>query len=332
LTDIKTRARPPRVTDETAFTFRGGGARADRLFQALCVGAGLTVLAILALILLSTAREAWPAFRDEGLSFITTDDWAPNNGKFGALALIYGTVIVSLIALLIAVPVSIGIALFLTEYAHPRLRVWVITVIDLLAAMPSVVFGLWGIIVVAPKLVPVYEWFHDVFGDIPLLGSLFGQPVSNGYTFMTAGIIVAIMITPIITSITREVYGTVPLLDKQAALALGATKWEMIKGAVFPHSFGGMVGAAMLGLGRAMGETIAIALVIGAAVQITPNIYASGEAMPSIIVRQWGESSGVHTAALVGLGVVLFAITVIVNYVARFVVRRAELRMRGASA
>jgi phosphate transport system permease protein len=236
------------------------------------------------------------------------------------------------IALIIAVPVSIGIALFLTEVAHRRLRVWVVTVIDLLAATPSVVFGLWGIIVVAPKLVPVYEWINGVVGSVPGLGSLFGVPVSNGYTFMTAGIIVAIMIMPIITSITREVFGTVPLLDKQAALALGSTRWEMIKGAVFPHSFGGMVGAAMLGLGRAMGETIAIALVIGAAVQITPNVFASGEAMPSIIVRQWGESSGVHTAALVGLGVVLFAITVLVNYVARFVVRRAELRMRGASA
>lgn len=332
MTDTSTKARPTRVIDRDALNYKGGGARADRLFQALCVAAGLTVLAILALILLSTAREAWPAFREEGLGFITANDWAPNEGRFGALALIFGTVVVSVIALIVAVPVSIGIALFLTEVAHPRLRVWVVTVIDLLAATPSVVFGLWGIIVVAPKLVPVYESVNGLLGDIPLLGSLFGQPVSNGYTFMTAGIIVAIMIAPIITSITREVFSTVPLLDKQAALALGATRWEMIKGAVFPHSFGGMVGAAMLGLGRAMGETIAIALVIGAAVQITPNIFASGEAMPSIIVRQWGESSGVHTSALVGLGVVLFAITVVVNYVARFVVRRAELRMRGASA
>jgi phosphate transport system permease protein len=320
------------VIDRNAFTYKGGGARADRLFQTLCVAAGLAVLAILALILLSTAREAWPAFREEGFGFVTANDWAPNEDRFGALALIFGTVVVSVIALILAVPVSIGIALFLTEIAHPRLRVWVVTVIDLLAATPSVVFGLWGIIVVAPKLVPVYEWINGLLGGIPLLGNLFGEPVSNGYTYMTAGVIVAIMIMPIITSITREVFGTVPLLDKQAALALGATRWEMIKGAVFPHSFGGMVGAAMLGLGRAMGETIAIALVIGAAVQITPNVFASGEAMPSIIVRQWGESSGVHTAALVGLGVVLFAITVVVNYVARFVVRRAELRMRGASA
>jgi phosphate transport system permease protein len=337
LTDTSTRPsferpstgqRPPRVIDKTAFNYRGGAARVDRFFKAVCVGAGLFVLAILALILISTAREAWPAFREEGLSFVTSKDWVANEGRFGALALIYGTAVVSVIALIIAVPVSIGIALFLTELAPPRLRTVVVTVIDLLAATPSVVFGLWGIIVVAPKLVPVYEWFHETLGFIPI----FGVPVSNGYNFMTAGLIVAIMIIPIITSITREVFGTVPLLDKQAALALGATRWEMIKGAVFPHSFGGMVGAAMLGLGRAMGETIAIALVIGAAVQVTPNIYASGEAMPSIIVRQWGESSGVHTSALVGLGVVLFGITVIVNYVARFVVRRAELKMRGAAS
>jgi phosphate transport system permease protein len=320
--------RPPRVTDKTAFNYRGGAARTDRLFKALCVGAGLLVLAILALILLSTAREAWPAFREEGLGFVTSREWVPNEGQFGALALIFGTVVVSVIALLIAVPVSIAIALFLTELAPPRLRAVVVTVIDLLAAVPSVVFGLWGIIVVAPKLVPVYEWIHENLGFIPL----FGEPVSNGYSYMTAGLIVAIMIIPIITSITREVFGTVPLLDKQAALALGATRWEMIKGAVFPHSFGGMVGAAMLGLGRAMGETIAIALVIGAAIQVTPNIFASGEAMPSIIVRQWGESSGTHTSALVGLGVVLFAITVLVNYLARFVVRRAELKMRGAAS
>jgi phosphate transport system permease protein len=319
------------VTDPQALNFRGGGARADRLFLALCVAAGLLVLAILALILVSTVRQAWPAFREEGLSFITSDQWVPNEQKFGALALIYGTVIVSIIALVLAIPVSIGIALFLTELAPPRLRGWVVTVIDLLAATPSVVFGLWGIIVVAPKLVNLYQWLHDTLGGIPLIGRLFGEPVGNGYTFMTAGIIVAIMITPIVTSITREVFATVPLLDKQAAFAMGATRWEMIRGAVFPHSFGGMVGAGMLGLGRAMGETIAIALVIGAAVQITPNLFASGDAMPSIIVRQWGESSGVHTAALVGLGVVLFGITVLVNYLARFVVRRAELRMRGAT-
>jgi phosphate transport system permease protein len=318
---------------------KGGGVTADRLFRLLCVGAGVLVLAILALILVSTTKEAFPAFRSEGFGFVTSDNWTANdpdgNGPetthFGALAFIYGTAVVSILALIFAIPVSIGIALFTIEYAPRWLRSPVVTVIDLLAAVPSVVFGLWGIIVVAPALVPVYQWFHDTLDGIPVVGRVFDQPVSNGYSFMTAGLIVGIMITPIITSITREVFGTVPESDKHAALALGATRWEMIRGAVFPHSFAGMVGAVMLGLGRAMGETIAIALVIGAAIQVTPNVFASGEALPSVIVRQWGESSGTHTAALIGLGVVLFAMTVLVNYAARIVVHRAELRMRGAA-
>jgi phosphate transport system permease protein len=328
------REKPQTHRSEPGLT-GGGGALTDRLFRAICLAAGVLVLAVLALILVSTTNEAWPALRESGIGFITSDRWAPSDPdgtpEFGTLALIYGTVIVSLIALVIAVPVSIGIALFLTELAPRRVRAPVITVIDLLAAVPSVVFGLWGIIVVAPALVTLYRWLHDALGGIPALGALFGEPASTGRSFMTAGFIVAIMIIPIITSITREVFNTVPSSEKHAALALGATRWEMIKGAVFPHSFGGMVGAVMLGLGRAMGETIAIALVIGAAIQVTPNLSASGEAMPAIIVRQWGESGGLHTSALVGIGVVLFAMTVLVNLLARVVVNRAEARMRGAT-
>lgn len=333
MTQIKEKPRAHRA--EPGMTGTGGGILADRVFRALCVAAGVLVLAILGLILVSTTNEAWPALRDMGIRFVTSKRWAPNDPdgtpEFGALALIYGTVIVSLIALIIAAPVSVGIALFLTELAPRRIRAPVVTVIDLLAAVPSVVFGLWGIIVVAPALVDIFGWLHDVLGGIPVLGALFGEPVSSGRSFLTAGLIVAIMIIPIITSITREVFNTVPASEKHAALALGATRWEMIKGAVFPHSFGGMVGAVMLGLGRAMGETIAIALVIGAAPQITANLFAAGEAMPAIIVRQWGESSGLHTSALVGIGVVLFAMTVVVNLLARIVVNRADERMKGAA-
>lgn len=331
--------RPAPAPTGGGLTHKGGGVLADRLFRLLCVAAGLLVLAILALILISTIRNALPAFREEGLGFLTGSDWitndpdgpGPRTTEFGALPYMYGTAIASLIALLFAVPVSIGIALFLTEIAPRRIRGAVVTIIDLLAAVPSVVFGLWGILVVAPALVPVYEWIHELFAPVPALKSVFGTPVTNGYSFMTAGLILAIMIIPIITSITREVFNTVPETEKHAALALGATRWEMIKGAVFPHSFGGMVGAVMLGLGRAMGETIAVALVIGAGTQITPNVFASGDAMPAVIVRQFSESGGVHTAALVGLGVVLFGITVIVNFTARVVVRRAEIRMKGAT-
>ncbi len=320
---------------------RGRGAAADRSFSAVSLVAGLLVLGILALILITTVTQAWPAFRYQGLSFITSSTWVPNDpdgdgpatAQFGTLAFTFGTIVVSLIALLVAVPISIGIALFMTEFAPLRVRSAVITVIDLLAAIPSVVFGLWGILVVAPALVPVYGWIHDTFGGLPVIGSLFGEPVSSGRGFMTAGLILAIMIVPIVTSVTREVFATVPTADKQAALALGATRWEMIRGAVFPHSFGGMVGAVMLGLGRAMGETIAVALTIGAAVQITPNLFAGGNALPSIIVQNFGDP-GTYPGreALIGCGVVLFAMTIIVNYLARAVVRRAEVRLRGVAA
>jgi phosphate transport system permease protein len=318
-------------------TAKGSGATTDRAFSGLTLGTGLLVLAILALILITTAREAWPALDYSGLSFITEKSWIPVdiNGAgpvYGALSFIYGTAIVSLIALLFAVPTSIGIALFLTELAPRRLRSTVVTVIDLLASVPSVVFGLWGIVVVGPALVKVYDGIHGAVSGIPVLRTVFGTPVSSGRGFMTAGVIVAIMIIPIITSITREVFATVPDADKQAAYALGATRWEMIRGAVFPHSFGGMVGAVMLGLGRAMGETIAVALTIGAATQITPNIFASGNTLASVIALNFGDP-GVPPgrSALIALGVLLFVITVLINYAAEITVRRAEIRMRGAA-
>jgi phosphate transport system permease protein len=313
---------------------RGGGVLSDRVFSGWTLGTGLLVLAILALILITTVREAWPAFTEMGIRFLTERTWDPNPAEgdpiFGALPFAFGTAVSSLIALVFAVPVSVGIALFLTELAPRRLRTAAVTVIDLLAAVPSVVFGLWGILVVAPAIQPVYAWLHDVFGGIPVLGSLFG-PAGSGRNFMTAGLILAIMVTPIITSITREVFSTVPRADKDAALALGATRWEMIRGAVFPHSFGGVVGAVMLGLGRAMGETIAVALVIGGATNITANLFAPGNTMAAVIVQQFGESTGTFTAALIGLGVVLFAMTVIINLTAQAIVRRAEFRMRGAA-
>jgi phosphate transport system permease protein len=319
----------------SALKRRGGGAGIERGFRWWTLATGLLVLAILALILFSTTREAWPVLRDMGSRFITDRTWDPNpaSGKpvFGGLSFIYGTALSSAIALLIGVPISIGIALFLTELAPRWLRGPAITIIDLLASVPSVVFGLWGVLVVAPALVHVYQWFNDALGSVPVLGSLFGVPVGTGRSFMTAGVILAIMVIPIITSISREVLSTVPRANKDAAFALGATRWEMIRGAVFPHSFGGLVGAVMLGLGRAMGETIAVALVIGGATSITANVFAGGNSMAAIIVQQFGESSGTFTAALIGLGVVLFAMTVLINLAARVVVRRTEARMHGAA-
>ncbi len=320
---------------------RGRGVLGDRIFRVLAVGAGLLVLAILALIFAMTLKEAWPAMSYSGLDMITSTEWIPNDPdgaegplrpKYGALAFIFGTAYTSAIALALAVPVSVGIALYLTEYAPLRLRGPVITLIDLLAALPSVVLGLWALLVFAPWIVPGYRGAHDLLGGIPILGRLFG-PVQSGYSFLTAGVIVAIMIVPIITSITREVFATVPNADKQAALALGATRWEMIRGVVFPHGFGGMVGAVILGLGRAMGETIAVSLVIGASTQVSVNLFASGNTLAARIAQNWGDP-GVPPgrSALVALGVILFVMTILVNYSARVIVRRAEVRMKGAAA
>ena len=295
---------------------------ADRAFRLAAMASGLSVLAILLLIAVSTSQKAGPALREEGLGYITGSRWAPNVDVFGALAFISGTMIVSAIALALAVPVSFGIALFLSEFASRRLRQITIYVIDMLAAVPSVVFGLWGLIVLAPWIVKVYDWIADTVDPIPVLNVLFGQPVT-GRSFFTAGIILALMITPIVTSLTREVFDTVPAGQKEAAWALGATRWEMIRGAIFPHSRSGMIGAVMLGLGRAMGETIAAALVIGSSARLTLHLFASGDAMAAVIANQFGESGGLHRSALVAMGVVLFAMTIVVNMVARAIAGKA---------
>ncbi|MCB0964438.1 MAG: phosphate ABC transporter permease subunit PstC [Acidimicrobiales bacterium] len=307
------------------------GTLADSAFRWTAVIAAFAILVILGLIIVSSVWEARPAFSEMGLSFLTSDRWAPSQDSFGTLTMIYGTAVASLIAVVLAVPVSIGIALFISEVAPRRLRTALVFVVDLLAAVPSVVYGLWGVLFVAPSLVPIYDDISDKVEGIPILDSLFGGGGGSGRSFMTAGMILALMITPIITSVTREVIATVPQGEKDAATALGATRWEMIRGAVLPHSFGGIVGAIMLGLGRAMGETIALALTMGAAFQITTELFSSGAAMPATIALEWGESSGTHRSALIGLGVVLFIATIVINSIARGVVTRAEVRMRGAA-
>ena len=302
----------------------------DEAFRLLALASGLLILVILALIAVTATQKAWPAFRHEGFSYLTSRDWVPNEGKFGALAFIYGTIVIASIAAVIAVPVSVGIALFVNEAAPRRMRSIVTAIMDLLAAVPSVVFGLWGILVLAPNISGLYNWISNKLDPVPILTAVFDGSRS-GRSFFTAGLILAIMITPIITSVTREVFATVPQNDKDGALALGATRWEMIKGVVFPHALGGMVGATMLGIGRAMGETIAVALVIGSSPQIIANLFAAGDAMPSVIANQFGEATGDHRAALVGLGVALFALTIVVNVLARYVVARVDVRLRGAA-
>jgi phosphate transport system permease protein len=301
----------------------------DRIFQIVALASGLLVLVILVLIAYSTTQQSTSWFSHEGLSGIFSTDWDTGKDKFGPMAFVYGTAVTAVIALVMAVPVSIAIALLLTEVVSRRWARPIVYVVDLLAVVPSVVWGLWGILVFAPWLQKIYTDIAGGVQTVPVLGPLFGQPVS-GASFFTAGVILAFMITPIVTSLSREVIATVPAIDREGAYALGATRLEMIRGAVWPHSQGGVVGAVLLGLGRAMGETIAAALVIGASPVVTSHLFAPGYNMPAVIANQFGEASGVFRAALMGIGVLLFIFTIIINVVARGVVDRSARRKRGA--
>jgi phosphate transport system permease protein len=296
----------------------GVGRRADSLFAILAGACGLVVLVALAWMVVSTTRTAVPVFRAEGISFVTGSEWAPSKGHYQILPFIYGTVVTSIIALVLAVPMSMGVALFLTEYAPKWLRTPIEYAVDLLAAVPSVIYGLWGVWVVLPYVLrPVSDFLAKYLGFIPI----FGGP-STGLSYFAAGIILSIMITPIITSLTREVFRSVPVADRHAAFALGATRWEMIKQAVLPRSKGGVVGATMLGLGRALGETIVVALLIGSSNIINASVFKPGGSIAGLIANSWGEATGLTVSALVGAGVVLFVITIVVNMIARALVWR----------
>ena len=284
---------------------RGKSATGDRAFRWIAIGAAALVLLVLCLIALVMTRRAGPVLSEMGISFFTSTRWSAPDALFGALPFIWGTLFTALIALAIAVPVSLGVSLFVTQVAPRWLKKPMVYMIDLLAVVPSVVFGLWGVLVLS-------------------------QHFGLGRSFLTAGIILAIMITPIITSLAREIIETTPPSDKEAALALGATRWEMITAAVLPHSKGGLVGAVMLGLGRALGETIAAALVIGSALgQITPNPFAPGNSMPAVIANEWGEADDMHKSALIALAVTLFVITIVVNLIATTIVQRSMKRTGG---
>ena len=304
----------------------------DRTFQVACLAAGLLVLVILVLIAVTMTQQSTSWFSTAGWSGVFSTDWDPANNKFGALPFIYGTTISSAIAIIVAFPVSVGIALLLTQVVPRRRAQPIVYVVDLLAVVPSVVWGLWGILVFAPWLQHIYASIASGLTGVPLLSTFFGGTNVSGASFFTAGLILAFMITPIVTSLSREVIATVPEIDREGAYALGATRWEMIRGAVWPHSQAGVAGAVLLGLGRAMGETIAAALVIGASPTITTHLFAPGYSMPAVIALQFGEATGgVFRSAIIGMGVLLFVLTIIINLSARAVVERNVRRVRGAA-
>ena len=311
--------------DEPAATARRDDRWVDTSFRGVALAAGLSVLAILALIAYFTTKQAWPVFRHDGFGFVTGTNWDPTNNKFGALPFIYGTAVSSAIALVIAVPLSFGIALFTNELAPRRLQRPVIYIVDLLAAIPSVVYGLWALAVLERPAKSVYQHVADTVGKLPLLGRIFGG-VASGPSLMTAGVVLAVMMIPIVTAISREVLATIPQDDKNAALAMGATRWEMLRVCVFPRARSGLVGAVMLGMGRALGETIAVALVIGASPKITSHLFQPSDSMAAVIAHEFGEaaSTPLYRAALIGLAVLLFAFTLMVNVLARWFTSRAE--------
>jgi phosphate ABC transporter permease protein PstC len=294
---------------------------------------GLTALAalILALIVFFFVRlvgEAHPAFTHDGVfGFIFGNDWNVSGEEFGALPLVVGTLITSGLALLIGVPVAVATALYANELCPLRLRPALTVLVELLAAVPSVVYGLWGIFFLAPKLQPAEQWVSDRLSFIPFIG---GGTVTIPNYFV-ASLILAIMILPIVSAISREVMATVPSDQKEAALGLGATRWEMIRTAVLPYCRAGIVGGAMLGLGRAIGETIAVTIVIGDAPQLGRHLFGQGYTLAAVIANEFGEAQGLHRSALFAAGLVLFVLTLLVNALARVLVRRASRTRRHTS-
>jgi phosphate ABC transporter permease protein PstC len=297
----------------------------DRLLRWGLTGIAAGVLVLIGYFFIRLYIESRPVFSAYGvINFVFKDAWIPSKNEYGALPLIVGTLITSGIALLIGVPVAVASALYVTELAPVKVRQPLIILVELLAAVPSVVYGLWGVFVLIPKLKPAEQWFSDTFSFLPFVGGTVAGP-----NYFIAGLILAIMILPIVAAISREVMATVPVEQKEAALALGATRWEMIRMAVLPYSRAGISGAAMLGLGRAIGETIAATLVIGNAPQIADSIFGQGYTLAAVIANEFGEAAATptHRAALIAAGLVLFVLTLVINFFARYFVNRSQRAM-----
>jgi phosphate transport system permease protein len=305
----------------------GRSIAGDRVYRAVITVCALCIPLLLLLIAWEVSVAAWPAFRVLGAGFLTDSHWDVPNGQFGALPAIYGTIVSSLLALLIATPLAMGVAIFLAEFAPRWLRTPVAFVVDLLAAIPSVVYGLWGIFVMVPALrAHVMPFLADTLGLKAT--PLFSGP-AYGPSMLAAGLILAVMILPYISSVTREVLLAVPRSQREAALALGATRWETIRDAVLPYARSGIVGAIILGLGRALGETMAVTMVIGNRHEVAASLFAPGYTMASLIANEFSEATNeMHLAALMAVGATLLVVTLLVNGVARWLVWRVAREAR----
>ncbi|MDQ7246521.1 phosphate ABC transporter permease subunit PstC [Dongia sedimenti] len=299
----------------------------DRVMHALTFGSAILVLLVLGGVFVSLIHGSLPAIRAFGLGFITSQSWNPVTEIFGAAAPIYGTLLTSAIALFIAVPVGLGISVFLTELSPAWLARPIAIAIELLAGIPSIIYGIWGLFVLAPFLQQTFQpWIIDKASYVPGLAQLFAGP-PYGIGVFTAAIILSIMILPFISSVTRDVFETVPPMLKEAAYGLGSTKWEVVKNVVIPHTRAGVIGAIMLALGRALGETMAVTFVIGNAHKIATSLLAPGTTISATIANEFTEATGdLYTSSLIALGLILFVVTFIVLAAARLMLHRMEQR------
>lgn len=312
------------LVDDRPLTIDTARTRGDRIFRRIAMAAGLSTLAIMAMIGTFLVLRGASALDVAGWSFFTESAWRPDEATavFGIAAVLYWTVVISLIALVIAVPISVSAALFITEYAPLRVRKPLTALIDLLAAIPSLIFGLWGLLFLQPKMQGLSAWLTHHLGFIPIFKTDTDNLASSPFI---AGVVLSLMIVPIITSVVREVFSQTPAVEKEGALALGGTRWGMIRTVVLPFGRGGMIGGSMLGLGRALGETIAVALIISPSFQVHPRMLeAGGNSVASLIALRFGEAKQVGLSALMAAGLSLFVLTLVVNALASIVVGRSR--------
>ncbi|PJJ63717.1 phosphate ABC transporter permease subunit PstC [Compostimonas suwonensis] len=304
----------------------------DILFRATARTGGFTVMMIMLLVGVFLLFQGYTAIQSAGINFFTTEAWEPNEGNFGIAAVLFGTVTIALIAIVVAVPLALGTALYISEYAPRQIKQTLISVVDLMAAVPSVVYGLWGMFWLEPAILPFAQWIATYFGWIPFLQVTDfepGNPLSTPTVFTAsafiAGLVVALMVAPIASSIMREVFSQAPLGEREGALALGSTRWGMITSVVLPFGRGGIIGGTMLGLGRALGETIAVFLVISPVFIIQPHILQTGtNSISSLIALRYSESSPFELSALMAAGLALFLITLVVNFGASIIISRSR--------
>ena len=301
------------------------GKLLDKFARYLTQSSVIVVLLMLGGVLVALIDGAAPALKNFGFSFLTTESWNPVTEKFGAVAPVYGTIVTSIIAMLIGIPIGIGIAIFITELCPPWLKRPVSTAIELLAGIPSIIYGIWGLFVLAPLLQQhVQPLLIAAFANIPVLSTLFAGP-PYGIGILTAGLILSVMVLPFITSITRDVFETVPPMLKESAYGLGCTTWEVVRRIVLPYTKTGVIGGVMLGLGRALGETMAVTFVIGNAHRVSASLLAPGTTISASIANEFTEADGaLYTSSLIALGLLLFIITLIVLSAARFMLFRLQ--------